>query len=167
MVWRLGGHSNVWLFWKSRCIDRSSWVWVYVSMPESECVWTAFGLVWDNRRLGLRQGHRWPCTPWQGDSRCASDPCKSCVWKQRRAVSPRQRVGVDNYILACSLNLKQTLENANNQIGKYKSLKSWNSSPPPPQKKKKTTTKNKKQNKTKKNKQKKTNQKNNNNILAH
>ena len=53
-----------------------------------------------------------------------ADLCNSCVWKQRRAASPMQRVGFYNYILACSLNLKQTLENANNQVGKHNSLKS-------------------------------------------
>ena len=101
-------------------IYRSSWVWISVCMPDSGCVWTAYGLVWDNRRLELRQGHRWPYTTWQGDSRCVSYLCNSCVWKQRRAASPRQRVGIDNYIFAWSLNLKQTLENAKNQVGKQK-----------------------------------------------
>ena len=32
--------------------------------------------------------------------------------------------GIDNFILAWSLYLKQTLENANNQVGKHNSLKS-------------------------------------------
>ena len=32
-------------------------------------------------------------------------------------------MGTDNYILAWSLNLKQTLENANNQVGKHIRLK--------------------------------------------
>ena len=135
MVWRLGGLSNVWLFWERRYIYRSSWVWVSVYMPESGCAWTAFGLVRDNRRLGLRQGHGWPCTTWQGDS----DLCNSCVWKQRRAASPRQRVGIDNYIVAWSLNLKQTLENANNQVGKHNSLKSWNENYSAPKRKKTKT----------------------------
>ena len=54
----------------------------------------------------------------------ASHLYNGCVWKQRRAASPRQRVGIDNYIPAWSLNLKQTLENANNQVGKHNSLKS-------------------------------------------
>ena len=100
-------------------------------------------------RLGLRQGHRWPCTAWQGDSRCVSDLCNSCVWKQRRAASPRQRVSIDNYILAWSLNLKQTLENANNQVGKLKSLKSWNKKSSSPKKKRRRKNKQKKQNKIK------------------
>ena len=30
----------------------------YLSVCRCGCVWTAYGLVWDNRRLGLRQGHR-------------------------------------------------------------------------------------------------------------
>ena len=96
-----------------------------VCVPESERVWTAYGLVWVNRRLGLRQGHRCPCTTLQGDSRCISDLCNSCVWEQRRTASSRQRVGIDNYIFAWSLNLKQTLENANNQVGKHNSLKTF------------------------------------------
>ena len=42
----------------------------------------------------------------------------------KKAASLRQRMGIANYILTWSLYLKQTLENANNQVGKPDSLKS-------------------------------------------
>ena len=45
-------------------------------------------------------------------------------------------MGIDNYILAWSLNLKQTLENANNQVGKHNSLEIKNN--PALKRKKKT-----------------------------
>ena len=43
---------------------------------------------------------------------------------KKKAASSRQREGIDNYILAWSLYLKQTFENVNNQVGKPNSLKS-------------------------------------------
>ena len=90
--------------------------------------------------------------------------------EKKKSSLTEERVGIDNYILASSLNLKQSLENANNQVGKLKSLKSWNKksfSPTPPkktnktkQKKQKKKTKKTKQKKKKKTKKKKTTNKN-------
>ena len=43
---------------------------VYLSVCQRA---STYGLVWDNQRLGLQQGHRWPWAAWQGDSRRVSD----------------------------------------------------------------------------------------------
>ena len=78
-----------------------------------------------NKSLPLSPAHpRWRVQQWlQITDVCINDTViiTQPVETKKSSLS-KQRVGIDNHILAWSLNLKQTLENAKNQVGK--SLKS-------------------------------------------